>query len=236
VAHFPRYARLDLDLRRAQVLGRMTDAALTTYGVFEDLVAIALGPYLRRRGLFPVHAFAAAWRDQAALLVGARGSGKTTTGISLLRAGWRLLSNDAPLLAPDGAGVAVLSYPGLLSAYPDTLARFPELRALAPADHPAGRKISFAAESVYPGAWQSRATATVLCFPRVSSGGAHRLLSLSAPEALRLLLPNAIDRWDEATVAPHFTTLSALTRAAPAYRLELGPEVEALPELLASLV
>jgi hypothetical protein len=247
VAYFPRYARIDIDLARANVQGALAPAALTAGGVFEDLVAIALGPFLRRRGLFPVHAFAAAHAGRALLLVGERGSGKTTTGLSLLRAGWRLLANDAPLLAhaappastPDDerpAGIDVLAYPGLLSAHPDALARFPELAPLVPAGHPPERKLAFSAESLFPGSWLERAPAAAVCFPRVTAGPPHALARMPAPEALRRLLPNAIDRWDTATIAGHLAALGALVQAAPAYELRLGPRVEELPERLAALV
>ena len=50
VAHFPRYGQLTLDLARGATHGVITLAALATYGVFEDLLAIGLSPHLRRRG------------------------------------------------------------------------------------------------------------------------------------------------------------------------------------------
>src|SRR5713226_4006324 len=91
---FPRFGQLRINPAAQHVVGELVDAALTTYGVFEDVVAMGLTALLRRRHLFLIHAFAAAWDGRALLLVGDIGSGKTTTGISLLRAGWKLLSND----------------------------------------------------------------------------------------------------------------------------------------------
>ena len=127
IAHFPRYGQLRLDLANGTTEGQLVPEALIAYGVFEDLVAIGLSPHLRRRGLFLIHAFAASPpsnggdRGGAVLLVGGIGSGKTTTGMSLLDAGWKLLSNDSPIV---NASADILSYPGLLAAYPDTFARF----------------------------------------------------------------------------------------------------------------
>src|SRR3972149_2950315 len=96
IAHFPRFGQLRLDLARGTTEGRIVPGVLTTYGVFEDLVAIGLSPHLRRRGLFLIHAFAAAVPPPlcpprltggatggAALLVGFIGSGKTTAGTGL---------------------------------------------------------------------------------------------------------------------------------------------------------
>jgi hypothetical protein len=65
--------------------GRILPAALETHGVFEDVVAIGLSPLLRRRGMFLIHAFAAAPTPYHAgvVLIGDIGAGKTTTGLAM---------------------------------------------------------------------------------------------------------------------------------------------------------
>ncbi len=237
VAHFPRYGQLRLDLTAGTTAGTLTASALATYGVFEDLLAISLSPHLRRRGRYLLHAFAAApavgpAAGRAALIIGDIGAGKTTTGLSLLHAGWRLLSNDSPILAA-GDAVRVLAYPGLLSAYPDTLARFPELASLAPA--PGSRqKTLFAAEAVYPDVWLENAPPGALLFPRIERRAEHALERLAPPDALRQILPHAIEQWDRAAIPPHLALLNQLVQSTPAYRLRLAPHTDSLPDLIAS--
>jgi hypothetical protein len=235
VAHFPRYGQLRLDLQAGHTQGRLAPAALTTHGVFEDLLAIGLSPHLRRRGLFLLHAFAAAPGPgrKAALLVGDIGAGKTTTGLALLQAGWKLLSNDSPLVCQGPQGLSVLAYPGLISAYPDSLRRFAGLPV--PAGEP-GQKTVFAAEAVFPGAWAESAAPGAIVFPRVEQRAEHRLEPMGAAEALREILPHAIEQWDRGLIAGHLRLLNALVQAAPAYRLRLGPEVGKLPGLIAGAV
>jgi len=237
VAHFPRYGQLRLDLAAGYTEGALTAAGLATYGVFEDLLAISLSPHLRRRGQFLLHAFAAcpAPGSAAVLIVGDIGAGKTTTGLSLLHAGWKLLSNDSPILQASEqashAGVQVRSYPGLLSAYPDTLARFAELHALNTA--PGTRhKVLFAAESVYADAWLDSAPAGAIVFPQIEARAAHTLERLSAPDALRLILPHAIEQWDKPLIAGHLALLNRLVQTTPAYRLRLAPDTNNLPATL----
>jgi hypothetical protein len=243
IAHFPRYGQLRLDLAGGTTTGALTLAALETYGVFEDLLAVGLSPHLRRRAMFLLHAFAAApsAAGRAVLLVGDIGAGKTTTGLALLHAGWKLLSNDSPILAaPPGAGPAqsgsairVLAYPGLLSAYPDTLRRFPELNHLN--TRPAERqKTLFAAETIYPGVWIDSVAAGAIVFPSIEPRPTHALERLPAPEALQLILPHAIEQWDQAMIPAHLALLTQLVQAAPAYRLRLAPDTGSLPALLAS--
>lgn len=232
-AHFPRYGQLRIHLERATIDGEIVPAAITTYGVLEDLVAIGLSPLLRRRGKFLIHAFAAAKDGRAALLAGSIGAGKTTTGIALVRAGWRLLSNDSPLI--DAETTKILSYPGLLSAYPATLRRFPELRALG-ANTPERRKVTFAAESVYKNVWSESAVPGVILLPRVEPITEHRVERLSAPEALRLLLPHAIERWDTEMIPQHLALLNRVVAQTPAYQLFLAPNTDTLPELIGRLL
>ncbi len=237
VAHFPRYGQLRLDLAAGTTTGEMTTDALATYGVFEDLLAISLSPHLRRRGRYLLHAFAAAPRSgpaagRAALIIGDIGAGKTTTGLALLHAGWQLISNDSPIIAA-GEQVRVLAYPGLLSAYPDTLARFPELAALAPA--PGQRtKTLFAAEAVYPDVWVNAAPPGALLFPRIEPRAEHALERLAPPDALRQILPHAIEQWDRAAIPTHLALLNQLVQSTPAYRLRLAPHTDDLPAVIAA--
>lgn len=233
VAHFPRYGQLRIDLERSMITGEIISAAITTYGVFEDLVAIGLSPLLRRRGKFLIHAFAAAHEGQAALLVGGIGAGKTTTGIALVRAGWQLLSNDSPLL--DAATTNVLSYPGLLSAYPETLQRFPELHPLLPGTIER-HKVTFSAESVYRDVWTESATPGVILFPHVEPVSEHDIKPLTPPETLRLLLPHAIERWDTEMIPQHLALLNQLVAKTPAYTLALAPDTASLPDLVRRLL
>lgn len=232
IAHFPRYGQLRLDLSKGTTGGWIVSLALHTYGVIEDLIAISLSPHLRRRGMFLIHAFAAAYSGQAVLIVGNIGAGKTTTGMSLLNAGWKLLSNDSPII---GANAEILSYPGVLAAYPNTYARFPATAHLAANAGP-NKKIIIPAEQVWPDVWLDRAPAAAIFFPQIESRAAHAVEPLPQPEALRLILPHAIEQWDRAMIPAHLALLNQLIQTAPAYRLRLGPDTSAIPATIASVL
>jgi hypothetical protein len=235
VAHFPRYGRLELDLTAGTTNGWIVRDALDTYGVLEDIIAIGLSPHMRRRDMFLIHAFAAACNGRAAILVGGVGAGKTTTGMSLLNAGWRLRSNDSPILTQSGD---VLSYPGVLAAYGDTFGRFPGTVHLADkAPDKKGRaKITIKAEEAWPGIWLDQAPAGAIFFPQIESRSDHQLEQLPAPEALRRLLPHAVEQWDRAMIPRHLGLLRNLVEKTPAYILRLGPDVLAIPDVLAEVM
>ena len=235
IAHFPRFGQLYLDLANGSTKGQLVEAVLTTYGALEDMIAIGLTAHLRRKGYFLIHAFAAAFQGKAALLVGGIGAGKTTTGLSLLDAGWQLLSNDSPIIAAAGQ---VLSYPGVLAGYPETFARF------ASTAHLAGQKVTqsgrqkllISAEAIFPNVWLDAAPIGAIIFPQIEDRTAHALTPLSEADALRLLLPHAVEQWDKPMIPRHFSILRQLATSAPAYTLHLSPDVLAIPPIVQQAV
>lgn len=238
IVRLPKYATLAVDLPGGRVTGQVTPACLSTYGVFEDVMMISLAPLYRRRGWFPLHAFAAqAPNGRAALLTGAMGAGKTTTGLALLTAGWKLLSNDSPLLRQADDGITVLAYPGQLSAFDDSLARFKPLRRFIPADAAAGtsrrEKRVFSAQDTFPQPWADSSPAGGVFFPQVRPGLTRsELIPIAAAQAVLQLLPQAVEGWDRAAISGHLSLLTRLAESVPCYQLLLSPDVTQLPGLI----
>ena len=166
------------------------------------------------------------------LLVGGIGAGKTTTGLSLLNAGWQLLSNDSPVVVGNGR---IQQYPGVLAAYPESFAHFPALAHLAQKhDGKNGRqKISVTAESIWPDVWLPEAPVRAICFPQIEQRTDHALTPLAKPAALARLLPHAVEQWDKAMIPAHLQILRQLVETAPAYSLQLSPDVLSIPQVIA---
>ena len=164
--------------------------------------------------------------------LGLNGAGKTTTGLALLTAGWKLLSNDSPLLCLAGQGIRVLAYPGRLSAFDDSLARFPGLRSLI-VGHSDGKRM-FRAEEIFAAPWADSGLAGGIFFSRVTPGLESSDLTRLTPTAAMLqLLPQAVEGWDKATIKSHMQLLGVLVEQVPCYDLRLAPNVMQLPALLA---
>ncbi len=247
----PKYGLITLDLENGRVVGTVTRACLEAYGAFEDVLMISLAPLYRRRGWFPLHAFAAlSPQGRAALISGQMGSGKTTTGLALLNAGWKLLSNDSPLLRRQAHRVEVLAYPGRLSAFDDSLARFDSLRRFIPGEaalKEAGaepqtvnlpgpgepQKRVFRAEEAFADPWAKRGVVGAIFFPQVTPGLSRtELVKVEPKEALLTLMPQGVEGWDKALIGPTMHLLSQLVEQTPCYRLRLSPQVEQLPEVI----
>lgn len=244
IVHFPRYGQLQLDLDRRVSEGCLLPAVMGRYGVLEDLIAISLSPHLRRLNQFLIHAFSAAYQGRAVLLVGGIGAGKTTTGMALLDAGWRLLSNDSPIVVAGDAHPEILSYPGVLAAYADTFDRFAATREIAAQQGEGGgaqrpgdrRKITLPAEAIWPGVWLDAAPLQAILFPEIEQRLDHAADFLPPPAALTRLMPHAMEQWDKVMLPAHLSLLRRLVEVAPAYRLRLGSDVLAIPRFIQELV
>lgn len=216
------------------LLGWLTPALLQS-GRFEDLLWVSLASLLRQKGLFLVHGFAAASprSPQTILLVGRSGSGKTTTGLALLQAGWFYLGNDVVLLQARPDGVYALPTPGdVITVRPKSLDLLPGLRPQT--RQVPGQKGQVLVQEMASG-WGETRPVTAVYFPLLE--GARPRTSrqpLSRAIALSKLMEESVDRWDIVHLPTHLELLSQLTQQARLYDLLLGPNVGDLGELLES--
>ena len=119
--------------------------------LIEYLFHLALIELLRHRELYTIHATALEKHGRGVLIPGNSGRGKTTSFLSLLRSGYRYLSDDHPLIRDAGTHVDMLPFPIKINVTDTTIAFFPELRS-APDHvlHPGSPKRAFYAEELYP--------------------------------------------------------------------------------------
>jgi hypothetical protein len=239
ILYLPDLGQLKLDLRSNIITCLLAPTVIDTYGAFEDIIAMGLAPLLRRNGCILIHAFAAALQDRALLLVGDNASGKTTTGLTLLANGWRLMSNDSPMLGKEGSQVMAFAYPGYLSADVKALNFFPALRSslieTGSGTRP-GWKTTFPYEKNFNLPWQKQAPVHSICLLDLQAGAIHHQLEpLSPASALGRLLPHSVDSWDQSMLSLQIEILEKLIQQAPAFLLHLGPDVPALPAMLEQL-
>jgi hypothetical protein len=90
---------------------------------------------LRRQSL-DLHAAAVSGGDQVVVIAGPKLSGKTTLALHVLARGARWIGNDRVMLRGLDAAPHVRGVPSAVKVRPDTVARFPELIALAGAPRP----------------------------------------------------------------------------------------------------
>ena len=119
--------------------GAQVDVAWSSVTPLQDVMLYLLGPVLgivlRLRGAICLHGSAVSYRGRAAVLVGPKGAGKSTTAAALMARGCTVLTDDVAVIErADGRFYVQPGYPGM------------RLRA-APAAH------LYGAEAALPGLW-----------------------------------------------------------------------------------
>lgn len=187
----------------------------------------------RRAGLVQWHAVALTHGDAVILLIGHDHSGKSTTALSLLHAGYQLLADGLVYTALHDDAVEILGSPTReLRVRRGAFAFFPELAAAAePLNTWEGEKYRIDLARVWPQAvtTSSRRTTRLLpLFVSVAYQPETQLTPLASPAALDLAIP-ALGWWD---APPFLETIvhaaGALLERYPAYRLDAGSDMAGL--------
>lgn len=197
------------------------------------LFTVALVECLKRRGRFSLHAAGLALDGRGLLVAGTSGSGKSTTALALLRAGFGFLADDTLFLRP--GPLTVLGFADEIDVTGQTIALFPELSALAEAPpNPVSGKRSFRPETIYGIEPVGSCPPAALVLAGERTAGRSLLRPTGADEALLALVPNVL-LTDALSSQWHLDALAELARACPCYTLVAGPRLEELPDLFAAL-
>ena len=185
-----------------------------------------------------VHSGGVGIGDDAVLLTGVGGSGKSTTTLACLQAGMDYAGDDYVAFelasAPGGA-------PRLHSLYSSakidhaTLRRFPGLRPLVANADSDDEKALLLLHPALGHRLASGQRIRAIALPRVTGRRDTRVVEASPVAAVRALAPTTVfqlPRLDREA----FARVVALSRSVPAYHLELGTDRDRVPEAVAGLL
>ena len=204
--------------------------AATFASRLEDIVFSSLAPVLRRRGCFMIHAFAAVKDGKALLLIGESGSGKTTTGLSLVGQGWLYLANDMVLVAEQNGSIVALPTPGGIRLTAESVALLPGLSILQDELWGVGKRF-YPATSLVEG-WATPAPVARILFPTLSDSDSISLQQQPRSITLARLMEGSLDRWDTDCLKGHSKLLGTLSEQAEGFDLKLGRKLKMLPDVL----
>ena len=200
------------------------------------LLTIAMVETMKRFDRFPLHAAGLALDGRGVLIPGASGAGKSTTSVTLVRAGFDFLSDDTVFLTSTPDGIWVDGFPDEVDVTEHTVARIPELGYLAGSPLLAGRdNYSFRVEDVFGITPLTGCRPSVLLAPQVVEGPGSELEPLAPSDALMALLPNVL-LTDPAASQAHLDMLATLVESVPCMRFRVGSDLDAAAACVTDLV
>jgi len=209
------------------------------YSTWSDLVAAPLAAAWRYHGFYPLHAAAVSFDDGCApLVIGASGSGKTTTSLALLQGGATWRSDDKVLLHDTGGRIEAGSLYANTNLAPATIAVHDALQfAMArPPINDTNDKRPCLLTEVSTAVDLSPFMPTALLFPRQVPRTVSMLRRLDDLDALLRLSAQSPMSGHRGRVRRQHEQLVALARRVPAWELEAGTDVLFAPEAFADRV
>jgi hypothetical protein len=192
--------------------------------------------WLGGRGVVQVHGGAVGLPEAGVLVVGRGGSGKSTTSLACVGAGLRYAGDDF-------VAISLRPTPYVHSLYSSGkvdaghLQRFPSLLpVVVNPDRGRAEKAIVAVENAYPGAAIGGFPLRAVLVPRVVAQVPEtHAVPIPRSAALAALAPSTIFQLHP----PHpeaLTAMAAIVRAVPCFSLELGSDLELIPDAVIEIV
>jgi hypothetical protein len=191
--------------------------------------------WLGEHGMLQVHGGAVGLPEGGVLVVGRGGSGKSTTALASLNSGLKYAGDDYVAIEPSpDPYVHSLYNSGKLETH--HLEQFPTLRqAVVNPIRPETEKAVVYAERGLAGVSTLGFPVRAVLVPRIAGIRDTRIVAASPTEALVALAPSTIFQLHP----PHrdaLAKMAALVRQVPCYSLELGTDLEQIPNAIIELL
>ncbi|MBE0610306.1 MAG: serine kinase [Dehalococcoidia bacterium] len=212
----------------------ISDAVATPYEARAGTFRSILSWWMAAHGRQFLHGAAVGDARGGVLVVGKGGSGKSTTALSCLAAGFEYVGDDYCLLEP-GLPPVVHSLFGSAKLHADHIERFPRLAGLV--TNPARLQVEkgvFLLGDHMPERLVASLIVRAVLVPRVVGHGPTEMLPLSSARALAALAPSTLLQLS-ATRNEALSRMAALVRSVPAFELRLGENIEDIPGAIQAL-
>lgn len=199
-----------------------------------------VSPWLKRRGLYFLHAGCVARGPEGILIAGPSRAGKSTLALCAVRAGFKFLSDEQPLLSLRDGQVLAHSFPRRIRLDSDVARLFPEIKRLG-TSLGSGR-IAFPIARFWPGCIASSCRPRILLFPEFRTRGRLKLSRMAASDSLSRLLQDDHFIWYKGRgwnrlSQRHLALLRRLVVQAAAFRLAYHTrDLPRIPPLLDRLL
>lgn len=225
-----------LDPPRGRAVMWIHDAARVPWYERAAPLRATLAAYFARHGKVMTHAGAVAHGGHGVLLGGSGGSGKSSTALTCLQAGFDYGGDDFVLTEPEARG-----HPMAYSLYatgkvfvPDTR-HFADITPAFAGEPPPGEKATAFLQRQSPERLSPGFPLVALLLPMVSGNVDTRAEPMKGAHALRGLAPSTVFQHD-GLPRPMLAALARLVARLPCFRLELGTNRDEIPVVIADLI
>ncbi len=185
-----------------------------------------LSPWFKKRGLFFLHAGCVAENNEGVLIIGQSHTGKSVLTVSAVKAGFKYLSDEQPLLSlTAGTELQVRSFPRRIRLDRPVAAVFPELRKIL--KYSPLKRLAFHADDIWPDSFGLSCKPRLLIFPKFDFHRKLRLRRMSASSVLAKLINDDHFVWYQdgpwnKLSHNHMTVFEHLCKQTTAYELIYG--------------
>jgi hypothetical protein len=226
-----------IDFGRSQLTLQLTSAVFDApYSTWSDLVSAPLASAWRFHGFFPLHAAAVSSDESTVLVIGASGSGKTTTALALVEAGGAWRADDKVLVYEEAGAVSAVSLYANTNLAPVTIAAYPSLGFAMhrPSINETNEKRPCFLAELDRRVDLTPCTPTALLFVEQAPRPDSHLRRITATEALLRLSAQSPTGAERRSLKAQHQRLVTMARTVPAWRLEAGRDVLERPVAFAS--
>ena len=232
------HGRTIIDTSQESAIGYVvipeTENSIIPEVMFHDI----LTRLLRTKGFYTIHAAAAEKDGVGVVIMGPSGTGKTTSYLSLLLAGFNGVSDDFPLLRCQQEGMELMALAervevniNAFDVFPAWQPRTEEVLKIGP------MKDFFYLEDLFPHQSARSCIPKILLFPQQAETEFTHCGLMSKQEALAATLPRFRTPKDvEGLKAKSFDLAVQLVKQVDSYRVEFGRNVEELEKVISPLI
>jgi hypothetical protein len=236
-AYYPGTSGLSmLDCESGQGLYWKTGHTHVPYYEVGDPFRTLLHWWLRSRGFQFVHGAGVGFDTGAALLVGKGGAGKSTSAVASIRGGLQYAGDDYCVVGLDPQPVVYSLYNTCKLCGDDDIARFPGLAGHVsnPARLSEEKALVFLHE-LLPDRVRASLPLKCLLVPKITGSRDTLIRPCKGMEALSAIVPWTMAQLPSSNHSD-VKFMSALVRRLPTFSIELGTQVEQIPEVIARLL
>lgn len=199
---------------------------------------------LKRLNLFHLHGSAVTKDGNGIIIPGGPEDGKTTTALSFLRAGFKILSDDQVFLQKRDSGIYALGFDDGIFITNKTISFFPELKIFKEVPlYKKGRQFKKRIEikKLFPNSIAQKTKISLIIFPKIVANQKTRLEPISKSQALIKMLNQKPKEYkslikDGIALTKQFNLYSSLAQSIKAYNLFMGEKIGDIPKLVSELL